>query len=123
MENTVSKKDAVLLLSRAISLYLIFWAVADVFSLPAELNSLLHHLYERSLLPASVIAGDSHARITESYWMRYYILQLATNVFRIVIWLLAAGWFYRCGPRIRKFFGVSTNGEEQSVPLSSVPND
>ena len=29
---------------------------------------------------------------------------------------------YRCGPRIRKFFGVSTNREEQSA-LSSVPND
>lgn len=108
MENAVSKKDAVLLLSRAIALYLIFWALTDVLSLPTELNSFLHHLNERSQVPASVLIGESHAGRVESYWMRYYTLALSTNLFRIVLWLLAARWFYCCGPRIQKFFGMLT---------------
>lgn len=118
LENPVSKKDAVLLLTRAISLYLIFWALTDVLALPVELNSFLHHLNERNQLPASVLVGESHARRVESYWMRYYLLELSTNVLRIVLWLLAAGWFYRFGPRIQKFFGVFTNQEEQSGPAT-----
>jgi hypothetical protein len=110
----------VLLISRAISVYLIFWVITDVISLPGELNSFLHHLDEHRRIPASVLAGDSHARALEGYWLRTYLFALAANVLRIALWLCAAGWFYRCGPRIQRFFGVSRNGEPNTT--SPAPN-
>lgn len=113
MENTISKKDAVLLLTRLISFYLIFCAITDALALPLELNSFLHYLHEHIELPASVLAGESHAGSTASYWMRYYFLEFMQNVLRAVIWLLIAGWFYRCGPRIQKFFGLDIDANEK----------
>ena len=76
LENAISKKDAVLLLTRLISLYLIFWAITDALALPLEFNSFVHYLHEHTELPASVLAGESHASATASYWMRYYFLGL-----------------------------------------------
>jgi len=115
VENALSKKDAVLLLSRAMALYMLLWALTDVLALPAELNSLLHYLNERSQLGASVLMGENHASRVESYWLRYYTIAFSTNLLRIVLWLLAAGWLYCCGPRIQKFFGVFTSREEPSA--------
>jgi hypothetical protein len=106
LENSISKKDAVVLLTRLISLYLIFWAITDALALPLELNSFLHYLHEHVELPASVLAGENPASATASYWMRHYFLEVIQNVLRIVLWLFIAGWFYRCGRRIQKFFGL-----------------
>jgi hypothetical protein len=35
------------------------------------------------------------------------MMYLLANILRIALWLLAAGWFYRCGPRIRNFFAAA----------------
>ena len=42
----------------------------------------------------------------ETYLLREYVLVLLANVLRMVALLMAAGWFYRCGPRIQRFFGA-----------------
>jgi hypothetical protein len=39
-----------------------------------------------------------------SYLFGDYMMYLLANILRIALWLLAAGWFYRCGPSIRSFF-------------------
>jgi hypothetical protein len=41
-----------------------------------------------------------------SYYLRYYMEDMLADILRITLWLLAAGWFYRCGPRIQRFFVV-----------------
>lgn len=116
MENPLSKKDAVLLVSRALALYLLFWSVTDILLLPGELNSILHHLRD---LREPVAAGNTSGAETyfhhvHDYQLRYYLFSFSANVARIVAWIMAAGWFYRCGPRVQHFFLSSPEQEEQA---------
>ncbi|HEV2619326.1 MAG TPA: hypothetical protein VGU23_05245 [Acidobacteriaceae bacterium] len=85
--------------SRLCVAYLLFWVIADFTVIPREFLSVVHYVQEGGN------AGLSALSIFKtSYLARYYILSLAENVLRIALWLLAAGWFYRCGPRIASFF-------------------
>ena len=35
---------------------------------------------------------------------RRYMLILMAAILKMALWLMGAGWFYRCGPRIQRFF-------------------
>src|ERR1035437_5693249 len=95
----ITREQAILTASRLFVAYLLFWVVADVIELPREIMDVVHLLNQGSIMGLSMLSA---ARA--SFTMRVYILYLAANVLRIALWLMAAGWFYRCGPRIRGFF-------------------
>jgi hypothetical protein len=89
---SIDHDQAVLLASRVFAAFLLFWVVEDITELPRELFSVMHYFRES----------------TSSYLLNEYMMYLLANILRIALWLLAAGWFYRSGPRIRKFFAAAT---------------
>ena len=90
---------AVLLASRVFSAFLLFWVVDDITELPRELFSVMHYFRESTRAGMSVFEA-----LRYSYLVGDYMMYLIANILRIALWLLAAGWFYRCGGRIRRFF-------------------
>jgi hypothetical protein len=77
----------------------LFWVISDSISIPHQLFSVAHELQGPNGLGYSVLNA-----FKASYFVRVYILNLAENILHIALWLMAAGWFYRCGPRVQRFF-------------------
>jgi len=88
----MSKKELVLLASRAFALLLIVWAASDVTYLPERLFEFLHYVTRRSVL-------QQH-----DYLSSYYLLVTFLNVLRTVVFFVAATAFWKCGPRIEALF-------------------
>jgi hypothetical protein len=101
--SSIDRDQAILLASRVFAAYLLFWVVADITELPRELFSLTHYLREPTRAGMSLLQV-----LRSSYLVSDYMMYLLGNILRIALWLLAAGWFYRCGPRIRNFFAAGT---------------
>jgi hypothetical protein len=99
----IDRDQAILLASRVFAAFLLFWVVEDITELPRELFSVLHYFRESSQSGMSLLQS-----LRSSYLFGDYMMYLLANVLRIALWLLAAGWFYRCGPRIRSFFAAGT---------------
>ena len=91
----MSRKELVLLLSRAFALLLITWALVEVSYLPERLFALSHHLNERSVLSP------------RDYWSSYYSIITAALVVRMVALIVAAAWFWRGGPSVQALFSAS----------------
>ena len=107
----MAKKDALLLLSRALALYLLCWAFSEVTYVPSLLFSLTHHMGEQSVLA------------TADYLTDHDVLSLALLVFRIVTLFCVAAWFYTCGPSAQGYFwpddknvDAGTHGDGQNAP-------
>jgi hypothetical protein len=98
----MSRKELVLLASRAFALLLISWALVDVTYLPERLFALSHHVSQRSVLA------------TPDYWSRYYLIITVFNVVRILALVLAAALFWRCGPRVESLFSPQQGNRETS---------
>jgi len=94
----MTKKELVLLASRAFALLLIVWAAVDVTYLPERLFALVHYLGRRSVL------------LQHDYLNSYYLLVTALSAFRIMVLSVAASVFWKCGPWIEAFF---TNQQDQ----------
>lgn len=101
---------AVLLASRTFAAFLLFWVVDDITELPRELFSLTHYLRGYTGTGMSVFQA-----LRSSYVVSEQMMYLLANVLHIALWLVAAGWFYRCGPRIRNFFSAETNTNSEAV--------
>lgn len=102
----VTQLQLICIASRLFAAYLLFWVVVDIIALPREVLSLTHELHN------AAIAGSAWSAFAASHYVRYYILELLSNLLCIALWLMAAGWFYRCGPRIQRFF----SGEDETQP-------
>ena len=96
---SIDRDQAILLASRVFAAFLLFWVVEDVTELPRQLFAVMHYFRETSRAEVSVLQA-----LRSSYLLGDYMMYLLANILRIALWLLAAGWFYRCGPRIRRFF-------------------
>jgi hypothetical protein len=95
----LTREQAVLIASRIVVTYLLFWAIADLTPVPRELLAVAHYMKATG----SVLGTNTNMPQT-SYLLRSYVLDLLASLLRVVVWLMAAGWFYRCGPRIHRFF-------------------
>jgi hypothetical protein len=93
------RDQAILLASRVFAAFLLFWVVEDITELPHELFTVVHYFRE-----AGVPELSPFQAMRSSYFLGDYMMYLLANILRIALWLLAAGWFYRCGPRIQNFF-------------------
>jgi hypothetical protein len=101
--SSIDRDQAILLASRLFAAFLLFWVVDDITELPRELFSVMHYL---RLSTGAGVGVYEAFRI--SYLFGEEMMYLVGNILRIALWLLAAGWFYRCGPRIRRFFESDT---------------
>ena len=101
---SIDRPLTILIASRTFAAFLLFWVVEDITELPREIFSLLHYFHQ------SMQGGLSLAEaLRSSYLFGDYTMYLLGNMLRIALWFLAAGWFYRCGPRIQRFFVAETN--------------
>ena len=70
--------------------------------MPHELFTVVHYFRLANWADSSPLQT-----VRSSYLVSDYMVYLLANILRIALWLLAAGWFYRCGPRIRNFFAAA----------------
>jgi hypothetical protein len=93
----MTQSDAARIAARLVVLYLPFWIVSDLTAIPREIVSFLYEW-------RSWTAGrPAH----EVFFLQSAILFLTANILRIALWSCLALWFYQCGPRIHRFFGVA----------------
>ena len=85
----MTKREAVVLASRALALYLICWALSDVTHLPQVVFSFRHH---------------SSVLVTHDYWWNYYRIELTFYLVRIVALFVTAGWLIKPGEGIYRYF-------------------
>jgi hypothetical protein len=100
---SIDREQAILLASRLFAVFLLFWVVEDITELPRQLFAVMHYIRESAQVEMSLTQA-----LRSSYFLSDYMIYLLANILRIALWLLAAGWFYRCGPRIRRFFAAGT---------------
>ena len=99
----MSRKELVFIVSRAIALLLISWALADVSYLPERLFALTHHISQGSVLAKY------------DYWSSYYLVITSFLVVRVLGLILAAGSFWRCGPWEQTLFSQEHGNREASA--------
>jgi hypothetical protein len=98
----MSRKELVLVVSRAFALLLITWALVEVTYLPDRVFALCHHLSQRSVLA------------TRDYLSSYYLIMTAFTIVRMLALFLASLLFWRCGPRVEALFSPQQGNQEAS---------
>jgi hypothetical protein len=83
----VTKKDLVVVASRAFAMYLIIWALTDL-----------------SYVSIDVFATKYYSALPGEYLYKYHRMLLYHRLAMIIVLFLAATWFYKCGPVIERFF-------------------
>jgi hypothetical protein len=96
----MSRKDAVLLASRALALLFTVSALGEVSYLPEFLHSFLHYL--------------NREPTATQYSQHYYLIRLSFLVTRIIGFSLIARWLYRGGPEIEELL-LPSAAEENST--------
>jgi hypothetical protein len=86
----VTKKDLVVIASRAIALYLIFWALDNLSYVPVDAFALSHY----SALP-------------QEYVYKYHLVLLSHHLLASVLFFVGVIWVYRCGPSVESFLSPS----------------
>lgn len=94
----MSKAEAALIASRAFCVYFICWAIDNLTYVPYSLHELWHH--------SSVLYINYFARVSDLILLSGYLV-------RAVALFIAAGFFYKCGPRLQAFF-LNPQSENQS---------
>lgn len=99
----MTKREAVVLASRAVALYLICWAVSDITHLPQEIMSFRHH--------GTAAAHD---------WLwSVYRVELTFYVVRIVALFVTAEWLIKCGDGVYRYF-LPLERESQAADVIQV---
>jgi hypothetical protein len=98
----MSRKELLLLVSRAFALLLMAWAFVEVTYLPERLFALRHHLNQSSVL------------VSNDYWSSYYLMITVFLVLRVLALFLAATLFWRCGPRVEALFSMKEEDQKAS---------
>ncbi|MGD0163196.1 MAG: hypothetical protein ABSB39_12065 [Candidatus Sulfotelmatobacter sp.] len=98
----MSRKDALVLASRVLAVFLTVWALAEASYLPEFVYSLRHYF------------NDASSSTTVEYWRHYYLLRTGFLVTRTVGYFLMATWLYRGGPDVEELLSGAAP-EETSV--------
>jgi hypothetical protein len=85
----MSRKDAVLIASRTLSLFFTVWALAGLSYLPEFLNSYRYY---------ATTSSGSVAYVQNM--QHYYLLGTCFLIVRIVGYSLLARWLYKAGPEV-----------------------
>ena len=92
----MSRKELVQIASRAIALYLVFWSLGNLGSIPALVFNFWHYAAQPKTS-------------AQDYLYQYYLLQLSSHIVVSIGLFVAAVWTYRCGPTIERFLSPSEN--------------
>ncbi len=95
------------LTTRAISIYLLCWAITDLIEIPREVFNV-----STSIKMAHATHDTAFAVVTKDFYLSASMQWLAQSVLRVALWSAASLWFYRCGPRVRSFFGLEEASHE-----------
>jgi uncharacterized membrane protein len=102
----MSRKEAVLLVSRALSILQLIYALMELTYLPVRLASLLHHTaHINALWPSGY----------DDFWGGYYRLDIAFLFARVTICLVVAFLFWNCGPWVERLLLPKTEEQKQSM--------
>jgi hypothetical protein len=88
----VTKRDLILVASRAMALYLIFWALDHLSYVPVDAFALSHY--------GSLQTGRQNY---QNYLYMQSLILLIRHVIYAVFLFVASVWIYRCGPTISRF--------------------
>ena len=88
------KKELVLIASRAIALYLIFWGLDNFSYVPIDALSLSHY------------AGVPGSSVSD-FLYKYHLLILSHHIVLGAALFVGAIWVYRCGPSVERFLSPS----------------
>ena len=103
LRGNMSRKEQVLLVSRAFALLLLTWALVEVTYLPDRLFVLFHHLSQRSVLA------------NRDYWSTYDLILTVSTIVRMLALFLASVMFWKCGPRVEAFLSPQKGNQETST--------
>lgn len=106
-EEIMSKKYAVLIVSRAFALYFFCWAADNLTYLPGRIHSLSYH---RSVL------------YSENYFHRSDMISLLSLIIRVVVLVSVTIWFYGSGSRLQSFFIPSKERRTETCQVASTPH-
>jgi len=87
----VTNKLVVQLVSRAVALNLVIWAVESLVYIPEIIFSLSHY------------AGLEVHSANQAYFYRYDYISLVSHLVYSTGLFLAAVWVYGCGPTLERF--------------------
>lgn len=99
----MDKREAVMLASRALALYLICWALSDITHLPQIILEFRHH--------GTAAAHD--------FSWNYYRVDLTFYIVRIVALLVTAEWLIKGGNGVHKYF-LPSDPENRQVDVIEV---
>jgi hypothetical protein len=100
----MSRKDAVLLVSRALSILQLIYALMELTYLPIRFVSLHHHTTR-----ANVLGSSGY----DDFWSGYYRVDIAFLFARVAICLVVAFLFWNCGPWIDRLLLPESDDLEQ----------
>jgi hypothetical protein len=108
----MTQEQCIRIATRALSIYLIIWAVSDVLALPHMIFTIRHYMYELSL-----IGNDEGKGLATRHYLRLEFIYLGEYLLRMLLWLIGARWLYSAGPWLQSFFvDAPTPGEPASAP-------
>ncbi len=88
----MSRREVVLLVSRALALLFISSAIIEGTYLPERLFAFSHYVRQSSVL------------VGPNFLSNYYLMMAIFLVLRILAYSLAAALFWKCGPRLEGLF-------------------
>jgi hypothetical protein len=96
----MSRKDAVVVASRALAVLFTAWALGEVSYLPERLHSFLHYMNQEPGSSTSI-----------QYWRHYYLITLGFLVTRIIGFSFMARWLYKGGADVEQLLSDATSQE------------
>ncbi len=92
----MTQKQAIQIACRFFTLYLLFWVLSDLISVPRESMAVAHEW--------GLQTDPSHTH--DLYYLRSVVLYLVANLLQIALWSGLALWIYQVPPSIQRFFGI-----------------
>src|ERR1017187_6909965 len=89
----MSRKDTVILISRALAIMHLIFAIIEITYLPVRYMSFFHHANRMSVLDTPTY---------DAYYRTYYGVDIALLLVRVAIELTVALLFWKCGPWIER---------------------
>ena len=100
----MSRKEAVLLVSRVLSILQMIYALMELTYLPVRFASLRHHASRIDTLGPSAY---------DDFWSGYYRVDIAFLFARVTICLVVAFLFWNCAPWVERLLLPKSENQDQ----------
>jgi hypothetical protein len=90
----LTKQNAVIIASRVVSIYFFAWAISDLLYLVRDIYSV--HFF--------IVWAAHTGSPYDSYLRSEQIQYLCLHIIHTGLAFLVAGWAYRCGPGVTRYF-------------------